>query len=90
MSEGRESELGLVVVDEVHMLAEGDRGANLESLLVKVQYVSQVRGHEIQMVAMSATVGNLQQVILSSDWSIIIILSSHWSVGNFPQSRSVH
>ena len=62
VSEGREAELGLVVVDEVHMLGEGDRGANLESLLVKLRYVSQVRGHDIQMVAMSATVGNLQEL----------------------------
>lgn len=62
VSEGRETELGLVVVDEVHMLAEGERGANLESLLVKLQYLTWTRQLHIQIVAMSATVGNLQQL----------------------------
>lgn len=62
VSEGREKELGLVVTDEVHMLGEGDRGANLESLLVKVKHVSSSRDQEIQMVAMSATVGNLREL----------------------------
>ena len=62
VSEGRESELGLVVVDEVHMLGEGDRGANLESLLVKVKHVSATRDTSVQLVAMSATVGNLREL----------------------------
>ena len=61
VSEGREKELGLLVIDEIHMLGEGDRGANLESLLVKVKHVSS-RDQEIQMVAMSATVGNLREL----------------------------
>jgi len=62
VAEGRESELGLVVVDEVHMLGEQGRGANLESFLTKLSYVSEKRGTEVQLVAMSATVGNLSEL----------------------------
>ena len=62
VAEGREKELGLLVIDEVHMLGEGDRGANLESLLVKSLHVSREKNFEIQLVAMSATVGNLKEL----------------------------
>ena len=60
--EGREKELGLLVIDEVHMLGEGDRGANLESLLIKVMHVSTQKTLNIRLVAMSATVGNLPEL----------------------------
>ena len=62
VAEGREKEVGLMVIDEVHMLGEGDRGANLESLLVKSLHVSREKNFEIQLVAMSATVGNLKEL----------------------------
>ena len=62
VAEGREQEVGLLVIDEVHMIGEGDRGANLESLLVKSLHVSREKNLEIQLVAMSATVGNLKEL----------------------------
>ncbi|KAG0727390.1 Helicase POLQ-like [Chionoecetes opilio] len=59
MSEDRMKELGLVVVDEVHMVGEGGgRGATLENLLTTLRYTAPC----VQMLAMSATVGNINEL----------------------------
>ncbi|XP_050499285.1 helicase POLQ-like [Diabrotica virgifera virgifera] len=52
---GRLHEVGLIVVDEFHLIGEDGRGPTLEASLTKIMYLKA----NIQIIAMSATIGNI-------------------------------
>lgn len=54
----RLDEIGLIVVDELHLIGEEGRGATLETLLTKLMYTES----NIQMIGMTATIGNLPDI----------------------------
>ncbi|KAJ8958309.1 hypothetical protein NQ318_017455 [Aromia moschata] len=55
---GRLQEIGLIVVDELHLVGEEGRGATLEAALTKVMFLKA----NVQIVGMSATIGNLPDI----------------------------
>lgn len=58
-STGRLKEVGMIVVDELHMVGDGHRGYSLETLLMKAVFQKEVR---IQVIGMSATIANLREI----------------------------
>ncbi|KAH9504975.1 hypothetical protein Btru_061318 [Bulinus truncatus] len=65
MEEGRIAEIGIVVVDELHMVGDSHRGYMLELMLTKLIYLTRKDEDRVQIIGMSATLPNLQ---LLADW----------------------
>lgn len=61
IEEGTLDQLGIVVVDELHLIGDSHRGYLLELLLTKILYASSRSGHRspTQIVGMSATLPSL-------------------------------
>lgn len=61
--------LGIIIVDELHLLGDEQRGYILEVMLTKVRLLSKLQGEgrSIQIVGMSATLPNLSDIGLWLD-----------------------
>jgi helicase len=64
-------DISLLVVDEVHLIDSPDRGATLEMVITKMRY----RNPEMQIIALSATIGNpgvlarwMDAELITSEW----------------------
>ncbi len=79
VEEGRQAQLSMVVIDELHMLEDSNRGFLLEVLLAKVKFLMEDR---VQIVGMSATLPNLHEV---SAW----LGGSHFSSSYRPVNLDV-
>jgi replicative superfamily II helicase len=64
LEDGRSDELGLIVVDELHMIEDETRGALLELFLTKCYQISHKQPF-LQIIGMSATIPNLPEI---ADW----------------------
>lgn len=64
INESKLSDLGIIVVDEIHYLGDERRGHQLELLLTKVLYFNsrQEESKRIQIVGLSATIPNLKTI----------------------------
>lgn len=54
------SEIGVIVIDEIHLISDPSRGYILELLLTKILYMCEKFNHKIQIVTMSATLPNVE------------------------------
>jgi DNA polymerase theta len=52
--------VGMIVIDEVHLISDSSRGYILELLLTKILYMCEKFQHQIQLVTMSATLPNVE------------------------------
>lgn len=68
LEDGSLSDIGCVVVDELHLLGDPSRGYLLELLLTKIRYMSFKEPNcDIQIIGMSATLPNLDLLALWLD-----------------------
>ncbi|CAH1967457.1 unnamed protein product [Acanthoscelides obtectus] len=63
LEEEKVSDVGTILVDEIHMLGDPSRGYLLELLLTKLLYISKKNTNiNLQIIGMSATLPNLDQL----------------------------
>lgn len=59
LEQNKLSDIGTVVIDEVHLISDSSRGYILELLLTKILYMCEKFQYKIQLVTMSATLPNV-------------------------------
>lgn len=59
LEQNKLEELGMIVIDEVHLISDPSRGYILELLLTKVLFMCQKFNYQIQLVTLSATLPNV-------------------------------
>jgi helicase len=64
-------DVGLFIIDEIHLLTERERGPTLEVILTKIKLMPQ----KPQIIGMSATVSNSDQI---ADWLSCEPIQSNW------------
>ena len=65
------NDVSLVIADEVHLLNDADRGPTLEVVLARLMQVNP----DIQLVVLSATIKNVQEV---AEWLKAISVTTEW------------
>jgi helicase len=76
-------EIGLVVADEVHLLNEAERGPTLEVVLARLMEVNP----SIQVLALSATMGNVDEV---AEWLKAQYVITEWRPVNLKEGVLLH
>jgi len=64
-------DIGVVVADEFHLLQDPNRGPTLEILLSRIRH----KRPDAQLMALSATVGNAEEI---ADWLDAVLIRSDW------------
>jgi helicase len=65
------SNVGLFVIDEIHLMGDKDRGPTLEMMITKIKRFYQ----EAQILALSATVSNSQDI---AEWLNCKLIENNW------------
>lgn len=65
------SEVSLVVVDEVHLINDGNRGPTLEVVLARLIHINP----QLQILALSATIKNVKEI---ADWLKANYVTTEW------------
>lgn len=60
LEQNKLSDIGMIVIDEIHLISDSSRGYILELLLTKIMYMCEKFQHKIQLITMSATLPNVE------------------------------
>lgn len=85
--------VGLFIIDEIHLLTERDRGPTLEIILTKIKQMPQ----EPQIIGLSATVSNSDEVAdwlrcepIQSDWRPTVLVEGVYNYGRVTMNNGTN